>query len=178
MQDPTFSIDDPTLAGWTISSNGSDATWLATGAHATSAPYGLHAVNPSTGTMADPGGVWLATALLPEVNVPFGAKALNVRFRVRADFEQNGCENQTFAVTVNGAQVAYLVRLEGSQFGEPTPCDSTGGDFLEGQVSLGNTYEGASVELGFTVETLNAAGSGGGGVVIDDVVFDWNCVIN
>jgi hypothetical protein len=43
---------------------------------------------------------------------------------------------------------------------------------------LGNTYEGASVQLGFTVETFNASGNGGGGVVVDDVVFDWNCVIN
>ncbi|MGB0588113.1 MAG: hypothetical protein ACPGU1_00400 [Myxococcota bacterium] len=178
VQDPAFSIDESGLAAWTITSSGNEATWLATGAHTTSPPYGLHAVNPDTGFMDDSGGAWLATALLPEVDVPFGAKALNVRFRIRADFEQNGCEHQTFAITVNGAQVDYLVRLEGSQFGEPTPCESTGGDFLEGQVSLGNTYEGSSVELGFTVETLNASGNGGGGVIIDDVVFDWNCVIN
>ena len=28
------------------------------------------------------------------------------------------------------------------------------------------------------IESFNASTDGGTGVVIDDVVFDWNCVIN
>ena len=97
---------------------------------------------------------------------------------MRADFAQDGCEHQTFAVVVDDAQVEYLVRIEGPLFGVAAPCDGTQGDFLEGRVTLDDTYAGNTVEIGFAVETFGTEGNDGGGVFVDDVSIEWNCTSN
>ena len=108
------------------------------------------------------------------VFIPFGAVQAYVTFKIRSDFESDGCEHQEFSVSVNDANVGYDVRSGGGLFGTSTPCDSTQGDFLEGRVTLGDTYNNESVELGFSLDVKGSANTGHG-VIIDDVQFEWNC---
>jgi hypothetical protein len=162
------------LSAWTLETTGADAGWQVTSFAPKTGALALHAVNATSGTLTDSAGPWESAISYAPVFVPFGAAEVYVTFKIQADFAADGCEHQEFSVSLNGANVVYEVRSGGGLFQAAEPCASTQGDFLEGRVSLGDTYNNESIELGFRLEVKGSDNSGHG-VVIDDVQFQWSC---
>ncbi|MCB9786498.1 MAG: hypothetical protein H6744_07365 [Deltaproteobacteria bacterium] len=156
---PRDSFDTGDLTDWSFASTGVDAAWQLTGAFAASSPLSLGAFNVDAGGLTDPDGPWTATATRAPVDVPTGLQpgAATLRLLLRMDVGDSTC----FRILIDDALVDER-------------CTATSG-FVPVQVSLGDVA-GSSVALKLEV-VVDSETPTGTGVYVDDVVFDWACLL-
>ncbi|MGM0578259.1 MAG: hypothetical protein ACQEXJ_21225 [Myxococcota bacterium] len=157
---PTETFDDGDLTAWTLDSASEVAGWQLTAARAASEPLSMVALNPETGSLGDPAGPWSATATRAAVSIPEGSLAAEVRFHADLDVTGDAC----LQVLVDDA----LVHEQ---------CDATDGfvPSASGAVDL-TAFAGQAVEVAFVVDVATAE-TGGAGIFLDDVAFDWSCPV-
>lgn len=156
---PHDAFDTGDLTAWTFATTAEDVQWQLTGARKSSPPLALGVFDADKGSLADAGGAWVATATRVAAEVPVGLPAgvATLRLLLRMDVGETTC----FRALVDDALVFER-------------CAATTG-FIPVNVSLGDAG-GKDVVLQLEVEETSAT-STGTGVYVDDVIFDWACLL-
>ena len=159
----TFQTFDDITSPPALASTGVEAGWRLSGLLVASPPLALHAVNPVTGALDDPAGVWEAVATLSPVALPTGTLAVELQFALWMDVGDGSCDAQVLDLLVDGELVA------GAEW-----CDGTGMIFVPVSVDLPHT-PGQALEVAFRYRSISGEPLGGAGVVLDDVLIDVAC---